>query len=283
VNTVFSNAYRVIGSAKKTKNTFQVFSQDLIDVTSRKIHIVNILRNSIVRNEFTLFYQPIVDCNKKPVHAEALLRYTGSDQTIGGPERYLPILEDAGLMKEVDNMVVHKAFRDMETKISNRFCVSINLSTAQLVDQGYSGFLSSFAAQHGIDTGRITLEVTEDRLMDNLAAGRESLSRLKNSGFKIAIDDFGKGFSSLTYLAELPVDILKMDMVFTQSVPGDRRKEAMVRHIMALAHSLDLQVIAEGFETEEQFEFFKGLGCDLFQGYYFARPMQLEELLARYL
>lgn len=282
VSTILSNAYRVIGSAKKTKNTYQVFTQDLADVTSRKIHAVNILRNSIVRNDFALFYQPIVDSNKRLVHAEALLRYTGTDRSIGAPDKYLPILEDAGLMKEVDNMVVHKAFQDMEMKIRNRFSTSINLSTSQLVDPAYSGFLSSFAAQHGIDKGLITLEVTEDRLMENISSGRESLSRLKESGFRIAIDDFGKGFSSLTYLAELPVDILKMDMVFTQSVPGNSRKEAMVRHILELAHSLDLQVIAEGFETQEQFEFFRGLGCDLFQGYYFSRPVPVDELIAKY-
>lgn len=283
VSAILSNAYRVIGSAKKTKNSFQVFTQDLLDVTSRKIHVVNILRNSIIKNEFSLYYQPVVDRDKRLVHAEALLRYTGSDRFIDAPDKYLPILEDAGLMKEIDNMVVHKAFRDMETKIKNSFNTSINLSTMQLTDTAYSSFLSSFAAQHGLDKSRITLEVTEDRLMENIAAGRENLCRLKNSGFRIAIDDFGKGFSSLTYLAELPVDILKLDMVFTQSVPGDRRKEAMVRHIMELAHSLDLQVIAEGFETGEQVEFFRELGCDLFQGYYFARPMPLDELLTKYL
>ncbi len=118
--------------------------------------------------------------------------------------------------------------------------------------------------------------------MENISSGRESIARLKENGFKIAIDDFGKGFSSLTYLAELPVDILKMDMVFTQSVPGDRRKESMVKHIIDLAHSLGLKVVAEGFQTEEQFQFFRSLGCDLFQGYYFARPVPLDELMSKF-
>ncbi|NLV66384.1 MAG: EAL domain-containing protein [Spirochaetes bacterium] len=283
VDTVLSNAYRVISSAKKKKNSFQVFTPDLLDITKGKIHVVNILRNSIIKNEFTLHYQPIVDSNKNLVHAEALLRYMGSDTHIGSPEKYLPVLENAGLMKEIDNMVVHKAFHDMEVKIKSRFSTSINLSTGQLVDPAYSSFLSSFAAQHGIENRRIMLEVTEDRLMENIAEGRENLARLKESGFMIAIDDFGKGFSSLTYLAELPADILKLDMVFTRSVPGDSRKEAMVHHIIELAHSLDLRVIAEGFETLEQFEFFRNLGCDLFQGYYFARPMPLDLLITKYL
>ena len=282
IDTILSNAYMVLGNAKKTKNTCEVFTQDLLDISNRKINIVNILRNGIARDQFTLFYQPIVDHDKNLIHAESLLRYTGKETTIGGPDTYLPILEDAGLMKDVDNMVTQKAFRNMEMKIRNRFSTSINLSTTQLVNPAYGDFLSSFATQHGIEKNLIVLEVTENRLMENLETGRDSLARLKKSGFKIAIDDFGKGFSSLSYLVSLPVDILKMDMVFTHSVPGDRRKEAVVRHIMELAHSLDLQVIAEGFETKEQFEYFKFLGCDLFQGYYFARPMPIDELLSIY-
>lgn len=282
VDSVFSNAYRTIGNAKKTKNRYEIFSSDLLDITSRKIHIVNTLRNSISKDEFALYYQPIVDSDKKIVHAESLLRYTGKDLSIGGPGVFLPILEDAGLMKEIDNMVTQKAFHDMELKIGNRFSISINLSTVQLVDPAYCRFLSSFAAQHGIKQSQIVLEVTEDRLMENISSGRESIARLKENGFKIAIDDFGKGFSSLTYLAELPVDILKMDMVFTQSVPGDRRKESMVKHIIDLAHSLGLKVVAEGFQTEEQFQFFRSLGCDLFQGYYFARPVPLDELMSKF-
>jgi len=282
VKTMLSNAYRVISSAKKRKNSFQVFTPDLLDITKSKIHVVNVLRNSIIKNEFTLHYQPIVDRDKNLVLAEALLRYTGSDTQIGSPGEYLPILENAGLMKEIDNMVVYKAFNDMESKIKNRFSISINLSTGQLVDPAYSTFLSSFAERHGIENRRIMLEVTEDRLMENIARGRDNLARLKESGFIIAIDDFGQGFSSLTYLAELPADILKLDMVFTRSVPGDSKKEAMVRHIIELAHSLDLRVLGEGFETLDQVEFFLNLGCDLFQGYYFAKPMPLNNLIAKY-
>ena len=279
---VLNNAYNVIRCAKKTKNTFEVFTQELRDNTSKKIHIVNILRNSIDRDEFTLFYQPIINKDKKISHSEALLRFTGNDPHINGPGVFIPILEDAGLIKEIDNMVIRKSFNDLEMKIKNSFSVSINLSTNQLVDPAYSDFLASFATQHGIEKSRIVLEVTENKLMDNLSAGRENITKLKNCGFTIAIDDFGKGFSSLTYLSELPVDILKMDMVFVQSVPGDSKKETLSRHIIDLAHSLGLKVIAEGIEQQEQFDFLNSIGCDLFQGYYFARPMPLDELLSKY-
>jgi EAL domain-containing protein (putative c-di-GMP-specific phosphodiesterase class I) len=179
-------------------------------------------------------------------------------------------------------MVIRKAFHDMEMRIKNKFSIGINLSANQLVNPAYSDFLSSFARQHGIENKQIILEVTESLLMQNIYAGHDNILKLKNNGFKIAIDDFGKGFSSLTYLAELPVDILKMDIVFVHSVPGDSKKEAMVKYIIEMAHSLNLKVIAEGFELPEQFEFFKGLGCDLYQGYYFSRPMPLDKLLAQY-
>lgn len=282
VESVLGNAYSIIRNAKKTKNTLEVFTQELLENKSKKIHIVNNLRNSINSDEFTLFYQPIVDRNKKIIYAEELLRYTGKDPSIKSPGVFIPILEEAGLMKEVDNMVIRKSFQDIEMKIKNSFSVSINLSTNQIVDPAYSDFLASFAGQHGIEKKRIVFEITEDRLIENISAGRDNIVKLKRNGFTVAIDDFGKGYSSLTYLAELPVDILKIDMEFVQPAPGVPRKEAMARHIIDLAHSLGLKVVAEGFEKQEQFDFFKSIGCDFFQGYYFGCPMALQDLMLKY-
>ncbi|MGV7927811.1 MAG: EAL domain-containing protein [Spirochaetota bacterium] len=224
----------------------------------------------------------MVDGEERIVYAEALLRCTGENQSLGGPGHFIPIIEKAGLAKEVDNMVIHKAFHDMEVLVGQRFKISINLSTNQLVNVRYSDFLSSFADQHGIENRNIILEVTENQLMSNLTSGKESLKKLRERGFSIAVDDFGTGFSSLAYLAELPVDILKVDMIFVQSVPGDPRKEAMAHHIVQLAHSLGLKVVAEGFETRAQFDFFRALGCDFFQGYLFSRPVPLNDLLKKY-
>jgi polar amino acid transport system substrate-binding protein len=282
---ILKNAYSVIRSAKKIKNTYEVFTRELLDVSFNKINVVNLLRDSINRDLFTLFYQPIVDSNEKLVYAEALLRCVNTDAglPVGGPGMLFPLIEEAGLAKEVDNMVIRKAFHDMEMHIKKSFNISINLSTNQLINPGYGEFLSSFASQHGIENRQIILEVTENRLMKNLSAGRECLRMLQTRGFTIAIDDFGTGFSSLAYLAELPVDIIKIDMVFVQSVPGDAKKEAMARHIVGLAHSLNLKVIAEGFETREQFDFFREMGCDLFQGYLFSLPVPLRELIAEYI
>ena len=283
LDTIMNNVYGTIRSAKKTKNTFMFFNRNLTEGATRKIYAVNLLRTCIAKDEFVLFYQPVVDAEARIVYAEALLRCTSNSPEIGGPGDFIPLIEKAGMMKDLDNLVVRRAFYDMEMKIQKKIGMSINFSADQLCNPVYGDFLSSFAHQHGIEPERLILEITETTLVDNMHQAQESLIRLKESGFQIAIDDFGKGFSSLSYLVELPVDILKIDMAFVQAIPGDDRKEKMAKYIIELGRSLGLKVLAEGFETPEQVEFFKKNGCELFQGYYFSRPLALQELLVKYL
>lgn len=282
VNSILTNAYSAIRNAKERKNTYRVFSKEMAEYSTRRIGIVSLLRASISNDQFELFYQPVVDAEGNLVYAESLLRCTNTDSAIGGPGQFIPLMEKAGLIKDIDDMVIRKAFHDMEMRIKKRFSISINLSSNQLVNPAYSDFLYSFSLQHGIDPSQITLEVIENTLIENFESGQQSIMRLKEKGFKIAIDDFGKGYSSLSYLSKLPVDIVKIDMAFVQSIPGDSKNEAVAAHIMNLAHSIDLEVVAEGFEKKEQVEFFKNIGCDNFQGYYFSRPLPLDELLKKY-
>ncbi len=279
---VMGNAYRAVRSAKKKKNCYVHFDSGLLEGAARKISTVNLLRGCISKDEFVLFYQPVVDAEGRLLYAEALLRCTNPDPRIGGPGDFIPLIEKAGMMKDLDNLVVRKAFYDMEMKIGKRFGLSINLSAGQFGDPSYGEFLSLFAKQHGIEPDRVVLEITESTLVENIDLARENMVRLKENGFMIAIDDFGKGFSSLTYLVELPIDILKIDMAFVQAVPGDERKEKVAKYIMDLGRALGLKVLAEGFELPEQVEFFRNYGCALFQGYYFSRPLPLADLLEKY-
>ncbi len=283
LDSIMNNAYSTIHIAKKNKNSYEFFSRELQEGSFRKIHAVNLLRNCISKDEFVLFYHPMFNSSGKIEYVEALLRCTNADPNIGGPGNFLPLIEKAGLMKEIDNFVVRNAFYDMEMKIKNRIGISINLSTRQIVDSDYGGFLASFAKQHRIDPSRIILEITESTLVENILLAHKSLSELKRNGFLIAIDDFGKGFSSLSYLADLPVDIIKIDMAFVQSIPGEEKKELLAKYIMELGKSLNLTIIAEGFELIEQVEFFKKLDCNFYQGFYFARPMPIQDLLTKYL
>ncbi len=280
---ILQNAYSVLRQAKRHKNTYLEFNSGTLHSTSERIRAVNILRSSIAEDRFALHYQAIVDSSGKPFYAETLLRCTNPDPSIGGPGSFIPLLEKAGLMKEVDNMVLRKAFYDLEMRLKKRIGISINLSSSQLVDPEYCVFISDFAAQHGISTELIVLEVVENTLIENLTAGRDNIRTLKEMGFRIAIDDFGKGFSSLSYLSELPVDILKLDMDFTRSIPGDPRNAQISEHIVRLAHSLGLTVVIEGVEHQEQLDFFSRLGCDHFQGYLFSRPLPIQDFIGKYL
>ena len=282
IDTIIDNAYHTLSSAKKIKNTYEFFSNNLREKTITKIFTVDLLSNCISNDEFTLVYQPIVDVNGDLMYAEALLRCTNKDPAIGGPDNFIPIIEKAGMTKDLDNLVVRRAFYDMEMKIKNRFGISLNMTANQLTDPDYGEFLLLFAKQHGIEPGQLVLEITESTLVQNIELARESLMALKQHGFSIAIDDFGKGFSSLTYLVELPVDILKIDMAFVHAVPGDPKKETLVKYIMELGNALNFKVVAEGFELPEQVDFFKDIGCNYFQGYYFSKPLSIHELLKRY-
>ncbi len=279
---IFSNAYRVLNTAKKTKNCYRFFDREMMLSVTNRIQLVQLLRKNIAADRFELYYQPVVDSEENIVYVESLLRSTDKDPSIGGPGSFIPILERAGLMREVDDMVIRKAFRDMENHIADICNISINLSSMQLLNPSYCNFVAAFAAQHRISPDQVILEVVEDILIDNFQMGRENLQRLKQKGFKIAIDDFGKGFSSLSYLAELPVDIIKMDRAFVCRVPGEKKHESIAEAIVNLGHSLGLKVVAEGFETAEQIAFYRTLGCDNYQGYYFARPMPLRDFLDRY-
>jgi diguanylate cyclase (GGDEF)-like protein len=282
LETIMGNAYRAVRSAKKKKNCYVHFDIGLLEGAANKINMVNLLRSCISKDEFVLFYQPVVDDEGRLIYAEALLRCTNPDPRIGGPGDFIPLIEKAGMMKNLDNLVVRKAFYDMEMKIGNRFGLTINLSAGQLSDPSYGQYLSLFAKQHGIEPNWVVLEITESTLVENIDRARENMIRLKENGFLIAIDDFGKGFSSLTYLVELPIDILKIDMAFVQAVPGDERKEKIAKYIMDLGRALGLRVLAEGFELPEQVEFFRNYGCALFEGYYFSRPLPLADLLEKY-
>ena len=283
LETIMNNAYSTIHSAKKNKNSYALFSKELQEGSTKKIHTVNLLRNCILKDEFVLNYHPMFNSSGKIEYVEALLRCTNTDPEIGGPGNFIPLIEKAGLIKEIDNFVVRSAFYDMEMKIKNQIGMSINLSTNQIIDSEYGGFLYSFAKQHRIDPGRIILEITESTLVENILLAHKNLTELKRNGFLIAIDDFGKGFSSLSYLADLPVDIIKIDMSFVQAIPGEEKKELLAKYIMELGKSLNLTIIAEGFELAEQVDFFRKLGCNIYQGFYFTHPMPINELLTKYL
>jgi diguanylate cyclase (GGDEF)-like protein/PAS domain S-box-containing protein len=256
------------------------------------------LRGAVERREFVLHYQPSVDLRSGRVAGfEALLRWNRPDVGLVSPADFMPVLEDTGLIREVGDWVIEDVVRQLaewEAVGHTGLHVAINVSAAQLrpaplqpgaTDPAHSllEHVRDCLARHPLRTAWIELEVTESVLMSDPEFARATLERLRAVAGRIHVDDFGTGYSSLAYLKRLPIDALKIDRVFVQDLPDDAEDASIVRAVIGLAHSLGLDVIAEGIETAAQRRFLIEAGCDHGQGYLFSRPVpaaQVPALLA---
>ena len=236
------------------------------------------LRRGLERDEFALHFQPIVDVNDgRVLGAEALLRWDHPEDGLLGPEDFLAVAEESGLLRPLGSWVIEEACQTAQSWPAGRdgepVKIFVNLSGSQLADPGLSDEVAEVVGRTGINPARLHLEVTEGTLMAGAGAAAKVLHDLRDLGVRIAIDDFGTGYSSLSYLTRLPVDLLKVDRSFVFGMgtrPGDREVTAA---IVALAHTLGLQAIAEGVETAEQLEVLRELSCDAAQGYLFSRAV----------
>ncbi|MFI7601723.1 putative bifunctional diguanylate cyclase/phosphodiesterase [Actinoplanes sp. NPDC049681] len=245
------------------------------------------LPEALAAGEFSMHYQPIVDlAGGRVAAAEALLRWTRPDGTRIGPDRFIPLAEQSGSIVALGDWVLATVCADLRRLwTEHQVPVTVNVSAHQLRDPLFSARLLALLDRHGVPGRALIVEITETVLMTSItdaASAVAQLQELRASGVRIAIDDFGTGYSSLAYLRELPVDILKMDGSFTarQIESGTPRDVAFVRTILDLSRSLELRTVAEAVETATQAERLRALGCDLAQGYHFARPAPVAELHA---
>lgn len=234
------------------------------------------------RNEFMAFYQPLVDLKSgKIVGAEALARWQHPDLGIIMPSRFIPIAEQTGLILRLSELMLYSVCEQMrawrEAGIDYGF-VAVNLSSQHFQpDNNLTEFISKVLLETGIDSDDLELELTESIIMKNAEFTIQVLSQLQTMGVKVAIDDFGTGYSSLSYLKHFPVNILKIDRCFVEDITTDRHDATISLAIIDLAHSLSLQVVAEGVETAEQVELLREYGCDRIQGYFFSPPLPATE------
>jgi diguanylate cyclase (GGDEF)-like protein/PAS domain S-box-containing protein len=240
------------------------------------------LRLALERNEFTLQYQPQVDAvTLKMVGVEALLRWDSAELGSVSPGRFIPVAEECGLIQSIGRWVINEAFRQnaaWQTAGFDQLDISINLSAAQLADSGLVSMVSEAIERYACDPTHVVLEITESHLMTDAQVASDKLYALKALGLQLSIDDFGTGYSSLAYLKRFPIDELKIDQSFVQSMQDDPADLAIVRSIIALGHALGLRLVAEGVETEGQAAQLKALGCEELQGYYFSHPLSAEAL-----
>ncbi|RYV49812.1 putative bifunctional diguanylate cyclase/phosphodiesterase [Pengzhenrongella frigida] len=258
----------------KASGEFHLYSRD-DDGTSQRL-LVEELRTALTDQQLVVHYQPKIDLGTGEVSGvEALVRWNHPRHGLLYPDRFLDLVEEAGLMAALTRVVLGSAldqaaaWRDAGRPIT----VAVNLSASSLVDVELPDEVAGMLAARDLPPSALQLEITEEFLMADRERARTILTRLRTNGIEIAVDDFGTGYSSLAYLRDLPIDELKLDRSFILQMADDARATALVASIIALAHSLDLRIVAEGVETETVLAELTVLGCDEAQGYHLSRPL----------
>ena len=276
-DTLFRNAESALKKAKASGERYLFHTQKMTEAVAGKLTLENQLRQAIDNEEFVLYYQPKVNLvNGKVTSAEALIRWNDPRTGIVPPDRFIPMLEETGLIYEVGRWALKKAIEDYLRWRSAGLAavrIAVNVSPLQLRNRNFIAEIEQKISIDAHAASGLELEITESLIMADIKHSIASLQAIRAMGITVAIDDFGTGFSSLSYLAKLPVDTLKIDRSFVIDMTAGPEGLALVSTIISLAHSLNLKVVAEGVETEEQSRLLRLLGCDEIQGYLFSKPV----------
>jgi len=284
VETLLKQADSAMYRAKEQgRNNFQFFAPWMDTQVSNRLEMLINLRRALDQEEFKLYYQPKLSLKDGSViGAEALIRWQSPEQGMVPPDRFIPFAEEAGLILPIGEWVLrtacHQNKRWQQAGLPT-IPVAVNLSPRQL-NQSLPEFVSDVLRQSGLDASCLELEITENVVMKDAEKSVATLHALKRLGLQISVDDFGTGYSSLSYLRRFPVDALKIDKSFVRDIARDADSAAIVKAIISLAHILNLRVIAEGVEDEQQHAFLKENACDEVQGYFFGKPMTVEDFTA---
>lgn len=282
-NSLLKNADFALYSAKKDgKNKYQIFNEVLEIGAKRRINLLNELRTGLKRDSFCLYYQAI--CNSKTsaiVGFEALLRFTNKKGSIVAPDRFIYMLEETGMIVKVGRWVIEQTCRQLglwqkNTHFSKNGYLTFNVSAKQLLEDSFVSHILSCCTQYGVDPSKLVMEMTESVIINKPDKVKKILKEIKSSGMRLALDDFGTGYSSLSYLQNYPFDIIKIDKSFLDDLSESNNNTKIVKAIIALARSLELQVVAEGVETLDIRNTISKLGADSFQGFYVSKPIPLE-------
>jgi diguanylate cyclase (GGDEF)-like protein len=257
---------------------FVIFDKAMHEHAMARLRLEADLRQALSRNEFELEYQPIVALDSGAIAGfEALLRWRHRDYGPMGPARFLPVATEIGLVNNIGDWSLRAACvqaRAWQAAFPHlRLSVSINFSARQFAQPDLAGFVKQVLAETGVDAGGLKIELTESDAMQNSETVTEVLKILHAEGIQTCLDDFGTGYSSLSHLQQLPITFLKIDQSFVKRLGVDDDALAIVKTIIALAHQLGRQVIAEGVESEAQLSLLRSLGCEFGQGYWFAKPL----------
>jgi diguanylate cyclase (GGDEF)-like protein len=283
---LFRNAEAALKKAKASGDRYLFYTQKMTAAVSDKLALENQLREAIDNEEFVLYYQPKVNLvSGKVTSAEALIRWNNPRTGLVPPGMFIPILEETGLIYEVGRWALHKAMQDyLRWRAAGLPAVpiAVNVSPLQLRNTNFMDEIRQVASLDAHAAEGLELEITESLIMEDVQFSIDTLKAVRAMGITFAIDDFGTGFSSLSYLAKLPVDTLKIDRTFVIEMDSPEGL-ALVSAIIILAHALKLKVVAEGVETEKQLRQLLSLNCDEMQGFLFSKPVPAEIFETRFL
>jgi len=286
-DTLINNAEAALKKAKASRDRYLFYAQKMTETVAMSVGIENRLRRALERQEFVLHYQPKVNIvSGQLTGAEALIRWNDPVSGLTLPGRFIPILEETGLIHDVGRWALHKAIEDHQRWRKDGLPavrIAVNVSPLQLRNQNFVAQIQQAVGVAADAAAGLQLEITESVIMQDVNRSIDSLLAIRALGVTIAIDDFGTGFSSLNYLAKLPVDTLKIDRSFVVEMASATGGLTLVSVIINLARALKLHTVAEGVETEEQLRQLRLLGCDEMQGYLFGKPVPIESFEREYM
>jgi len=277
-NQLLQNADAAMYQAKEDgKNTYHFYTKEMTDQAYNRLQMENNLRNALANHQFELYYQPQLDITTNQIIGfEALVRWNHEQKGVIPPDHFIPLAEETGLIVPLGKQIMEMATQTIsewhQTNLT-RARMAINVSAKQLRDSRFFHNLSTILNKNSCQPDWVEIEITESSVMQNPELAIKLLGKLRRKGMTISIDDFGTGYSSLAYLKKLPITKVKIDRSFVSDLPQDKDDAEITKAIISMSRSLNLEIIAEGIETQEQQDFVLQEGCKLIQGYYYSRPL----------
>ncbi|MCT4606117.1 MAG: EAL domain-containing protein [Marinisporobacter sp.] len=263
-------------------NNYKLYNKTMDEKSKEKLHIAEAIRYAIKKKEWILHYQPKVNIQTGEVSSlEALIRWNHPKLGLTYPNYFIHVAEETGLIKHLDLQVLELAclqIKDWTNRGVKPVNISVNISAKLFNESKFLKEIEEIFNRTGVDTSLINIEITETASMKDTAYTNKILKALKEKYIKISLDDFGKGYSSLTYLKNFPIDVLKIDKLFVDGINKDKRDELLIKAAVSMAKALKIKVVCEGVETKEQLEFLRNIHCDEYQGYLFSKPVPIEEI-----
>jgi diguanylate cyclase (GGDEF)-like protein/PAS domain S-box-containing protein len=266
------------------RNTFRFFNPDMQALATQRSLVEADLRQAIEHRQFVVFYQAQVDQDGQVQGAEALIRWRHPTKGMVSPALFIQIAEDAGLMREIGQIVLDQVCQDLArwqaAGLSDRLVIAVNVSAQEFASETFVSDFCAVLQRHGIDSQRLKVELTESMMVEKIDAMTARMHALKAQGIAISLDDFGTGYSSLAYLSRFPIDQIKIDQSFVREMQQDSNQASITRAIITLGESLGLSILAEGVETREQRDMLLAMGCASYQGYWYSRPIPEQDFAA---